>query len=197
MRNLTRSILSSCLIGLSLLSACGKSPADNGTVSNSEKSSNSTSQTAPSTDNPIKIESLIEPGDKDAIKEITETDFKEGVTIDFDSYKGSFFDEKIISKLNNNLQSVVENNKEKFKENLNKESLESIREGFYYTNENDQFMFYDLDLIEKRDQPEQIRVGVRFAKKSSDGNIENQGITYFFTKNEAGEWGIENIDWNS
>jgi len=53
-------------------------------------------------------------------------------------------------------------------------------------------MFYDLDLIEKVD--EQIRVGVRFAKKSSDGSIENQGITYFFTKNKAGEWGIENID---
>ncbi|WP_440114494.1 hypothetical protein [Paenibacillus sp. QZ-Y1] len=55
-------------------------------------------------------------------------------------------------------------------------------------------MFYDLDLIEKTDRPVQIRVGVRFARKSSAGNIENQGITYFFTKNEAGEWGIENID---
>ncbi|WP_063568374.1 hypothetical protein [Paenibacillus sp. O199] len=193
MKNLTHGILSLCLIGTLLLSACGKSN-DADSLSNSEEPSNTTSQSAPSTNTPSDIESLIEPGENEAIKDITTADFKEGVSIDFDKYEGSFFDKNIISKLNNNLQSVVENNKEKFKENLNKESLESIREGFYYTNESDQFMFYDLDLIEKRDQPEQIRVGVRFAKKSSDGNIENQGITYFFTKNEAGEWGIENID---
>lgn len=193
MKNLSRGILSLCLIGALLLSACGKSD-DTDTLSNSEEPTNTTS-TAPSTNNtPTNTESLIEPAEKEVIKDITAADFKKGVSIDFDKYKGSFFDDNIISKLRNNLESVVENNKEKFKENLNKESLESIREGFYYTNESDQFMFYDLDLIEKVDQPEQIRVGVRFAKKSSDGSIENQGITYFFTKNEAGEWGIGNID---
>lgn len=193
MKNLSRGILSLCLIGALLLSACVKSD-DTDTLSNSEEPINTTSP-APSTNNtPTNVESLIEPAEKEVIKDITAADFKNGVSIDFDKYKGSFFDENIISKLRKNLESVVENNKEKFKENLNKESLESIREGFYYTNESDQFMFYDLDLIEKVDQPEQIRVGVRFAKKSSDGSIEDQGITYFFTKNEAGEWGIENID---
>ncbi|WP_127589967.1 hypothetical protein [Paenibacillus lautus] len=190
MKNLSRGILSLCLIGALLLSACGKSD-DTDTLSNSKEPTNTTSP-APSTNKtPTNIESLIEPAEKEAI---TAADFKKGVSIDFDKYKGSFFDDNIISKLRNNLESVVENNKEKFKENLNKETLESIREGFYYTNVSDQFMFYDLDLIEKVDQPEQIRVGVRFAKKSSNGSIENQGITYFFTKNEAGEWGIENID---
>ncbi|RAR42743.1 hypothetical protein [Paenibacillus sp. MDMC362] len=193
MKNLSRGILSLCLIGALLLSACGKSD-DTDTLSNSEEPTNTTSP-APSTNNtPTNTESLIETAEKEAIKDITAADFKKGVSIDFDKYKGSFFDENIIPKLRKNLESVVENNKEKFEENLNKESLESIREGFYYTNESDQFMFYDLDLIEKVDQPEQIRVGVRFAKKSSDGSIENQGITYFFTKNEAGEWSIENID---
>lgn len=193
MKNLSGSILSLCLIGALLLSACGK--IDNtDTLSNNEEFSNPTSQ-APSNNNILTItESLIEPTEREAIKDITATDFKKGISIDFDKYKGNFFDENIISKLRKNLESVVENNKEKFKENLNKDSLESKREGFYYTKESDQFMFYDLDLIEKIDQPEQVRVGVRFAKKSSDGNIENQGITYFFTKNESGEWGIENID---
>ncbi|ANA81047.1 hypothetical protein C7121_01045 [Paenibacillus glucanolyticus] len=175
MKNLSRGILSLCLIGALLLSACGKSDGT-GTLSNSEAPSNTTSP-APSTNNtPTNTESLIEPDEKEAIKDITAADFKKGVSIDFDKYKGSFFDDNIISKLRNNLESVVENNKETFEENLNKESLESIREGFYYTNEIDQFMFYDLDLIEKVDQPEQIRVGVRFAKKSSDGSVENQGI---------------------
>lgn len=193
MKILSRGILSLCLIGALLLSACGKSD-DTDTLSNSKEPIDTTSP-APSTNNtPTNAESLIKPAEKETIKDITAADFKKGISIDFDKYKGSFFDENIITKLRNNLESVVENNKEKFKENLNKESLESIREGFYYTNESDQFMFYDLDLIEKVDQPDQIRVGVRFAKKTSDGSIENQGITYFFTKNEAGEWGIENID---
>ncbi|SDM30153.1 hypothetical protein SAMN05428961_11330 [Paenibacillus sp. OK060] len=196
MKNLSRGILSLCLIGALLLSACGKSDeTDN--LSNSEEPSNTTSQT-PSTSAPqstdTHTESLIDSADKEAIKDITAADFKKGVFIDFDKYKGSFFEENIISKVSNNLESVVENNNEKFKENLNKESLESIKDSFYYRNVDDQFMFYDLDLLEKLDQPEQIRVGVRFARKSSEGSIENQGITYFFTKNKDGEWGIENID---
>lgn len=150
---------------------------------------------APSTNiTSTNIESLIGLTEIEAIKDITAADFKKGVYINFDKYKSSFFDEKIISKLSNNLESVVENNEKKFKQNLNKKSLESIREGFYYKNTADQFMFYELDLLEKLDHPEQIRAGVRFARKSSDGSIENQGITYFFTKNEKGEWGIENID---
>ncbi|WP_413372517.1 hypothetical protein [Paenibacillus taichungensis] len=193
MKNLSCGILSLCLIGALLLSACGKSD-DYNTLSNSEKPSNTTSK-APSTNiTPTNIESLIGPAEIEEIKDITAAEFKKGVNINFDKYKSSFFDEKIISKLSNNLEAVVENNEEKFKQNLNKQSLESIREGFYYKNTADQFMFYELDLLEKLDHPEQIRVGVRFVRKSSDGSIENQGITYFFTKNEKGEWGIENID---
>jgi hypothetical protein len=193
MKNLSCGILSLCLIGALLLPACGKAD-DNYSLSNSEKPSNITSE-APSTNiTPTNIESLIEPAEIEEIKDITAAEFKKGVYIDFDKYKSSFFDEKIISKLRNNLESIVENNEEKFKRNLNNKSLESIREGFYYKNTADQFMFYELDLLEKLDHPEQISVGVRFVRKSSDGSIENQGVTYFFTKNKKDEWGIENID---
>jgi|GEM_PF-4406055 len=193
MKNLSCGILSLCLIGALLLPACGKAD-DNYSLSNSEKPSNITSE-APSTNiTPKNIESLIEPAEIEEIKDITAAEFKKGVYIDFDKYKSSFFDEKIISKLRNNLESIVENNEEKFKRNLNNKSLESIREGFYYKNTADQFMFYELDLLEKLDHPEQISVGVRFVRKSSDGSIENQGVTYFFTKNKKDEWGIENID---
>ncbi|KOY12708.1 hypothetical protein [Paenibacillus xylanivorans] len=193
MKNLSCGILSLCLIGALLLSACGKSD-ENNSLNNSQKP-NSTTSKAPSTNiTSTNIESLIGPAEIEAIKDITAADFKKGVYINFDKYKSSFFDEKIISKLSNNLESVVENNEKNFKQNLNKKSLESIREGFYYKNTADQFMFYELDLLEKLDHPGQIRAGVRFARKSSDGSIENQGITYFFTKNEKGVWGIENID---
>lgn len=193
MKNLSYGILSLCLIGVLLLSACGKSH-DNNTLSNNEKPNNTTSQIPSTNITPTNIERLIGLTEIEAIKDITAADFKKGVYINFDKYKSSFFDEKIISKLSNNLESVVENNEKKFKQNLNKKSLESIRERFYYRNTADQFMFYELDLLEKLDHPEQIRAGVRFARKSSDRSIENQGITYFFTKNEKGEWGIENID---
>ncbi|CAM2872115.1 hypothetical protein P4H27_14600 [Paenibacillus taichungensis] len=193
MKNLSCGILSLCVIGALVLSTCGKAD-DNYSLSNSEKPSNITSE-APSTNiTPTNIESLIEPAEIEEIKDITGAEFKKGVYINFEKYKSNFFDEKIISMLNNNLESIVENNEEKFKQNLNNKSLKSIREGFYYKNTADQFMFYELDLLEKLDHPEQISVGVRFVRKSSDGSIENQGITYFFTKNKKGEWGIENID---
>ncbi|MGX1828645.1 hypothetical protein ACWIE6_10345 [Paenibacillus taichungensis] len=193
MKNLSCGILSLCLIGALLLPACGKAD-DNYSLSNSGKPSNITSEPPSTNITRTNIESLIGPGEIEEIKDITAAEFKKGVYIDFDKYKSSFFDEKIISKLRNNLESIVENNEEKFKRNLNNKSLESIREGFYYKNTADQFMFYELDLLKKLDHPEQISVGVRFVRKSSDGSIENQGVTYFFTKNKKDEWGIENID---
>ncbi|MNJ03500.1 hypothetical protein D3C73_1638400 [compost metagenome] len=57
-------------------------------------------------------------------------------------------------------------------------------------------MFYDLDILEKLtiDGRERINVGVRFAKKSMDNSIHNTGLTFFFTKNKEGQWGIANID---
>lgn len=189
MKNLTRCILSLCLIGALLLSACGKvnDPAT------SEESSNNTPTTqTPTNSSPADSEKLIDPAEKE-VKEITEPDFKKGVFIDFDQYKKSFFDDDIISKFKGNIEAVVEQAKEEFKENLHEGSR---GETLFFSEENVQFMFYDLDLLEKLtvNGREQIRVGVQYAKKIADGTIQNQGITYFFTKNEAGEWGIENID---
>lgn len=49
-------------------------------------------------------------------------------------------------------------------------------------------MFYDLDLIEKVDQPEQIRVGVRFAKNPQTGvlKIKELPTSLLKTKQENG-----------
>ncbi|MBT2290402.1 hypothetical protein J7E73_14875 [Paenibacillus albidus] len=182
MKNRARGILSLCLVGALLLSACGKSD-DTDTLSNSEESSSTTSQVP---------EKLIGPEGKE-IKEITAADFKKGVFIDFDQYKQSFFNDDIISKFKGNIEAVVKKDKEKFKENL---SEDSRGETFFFSEEDVQFMFYDLDTLEKHtiNGREEIQVGVRFARKYSDGSIENQGITYFFTKNKEGKWDIENID---
>lgn len=192
MKNFSRRILSLSLIGAILLSACGKS-SDTDTLSYSKEPGSTTTQASSTNTTLSNKESLIDPAAKE-ISDITAADFEQGISIDFAPYKGSFFDDNIISILSNNLQSVVEQNKDKFKENLNTKSVESTGEGFYFNNEGDQFMFYDLDVLEKLDQPDQIRVGVRFARKSSDGSITNTGITYFFTSNKEGEWGIGNID---
>ncbi|MCM3172111.1 hypothetical protein [Paenibacillus sp. MER 99-2] len=211
MKKLSRGILSICVSGVVLLSACGhtddpdrttireatdeSSPNTNQAPSTQEEQTNSISA---STDAISDSEQLIDPAHKQ-IKEITADDFKQGVYIDFDQYKQSFFDDEIISKFKGNIEAVVENNPEKFKENLNKDSAATNKYHFYYTSESEEgqeFMFYDLDIIEKINinQREQIRVGVRFAQKNQDGRIDNTGITYFFTKNQDGEWGIENID---
>ncbi|WP_440114491.1 hypothetical protein [Paenibacillus sp. QZ-Y1] len=116
MKNLTRRILSLCLIGTLLLSACGKSDDTyNDTLFNSEEPSNSMSQPTPSTNAPTKIDSLIEPGESAANKDITPANFKEGVSIDFITYKDNFFDENIISKLSNNLSRLWRTTKKSLK----------------------------------------------------------------------------------
>lgn len=211
MKKLSRGMLSICVSGVVLLSACGhtddpdrttireatdgSSPNTNQTPSTQDEQTNSIST---STDAIPDSEQLIDPAHKE-ISDITVDDFKQGVFIDFDQYKQSFFDDEIISKFKGNIEAVVEKNPEKFNENLNKESAATNKYHSYYINESEkgkEFMFYDLDILEKVniDEREQIRVGVRFAQKSSDGRIDNTGITYFFTKNQDSEWGIENID---
>ncbi|QUL55720.1 hypothetical protein KDC22_03880 [Paenibacillus tritici] len=189
MKNLTRGILSLCLIGALLLSACGK--ADDSTTSEESGTILPTTPT-PATNSPADSEKLIDPATKE-VKEIAEADFTKGVFINFDPYQKSFFDDDIISKFNGNIEAVVEQDGEKFKEHLHEGSR---GETYFFSEEGVQFMFYDLDLLEKLTVHgrEQIRVGVQYAKKMADGTIQNQGITYFFTKNKAGEWGIENID---
>ncbi len=211
MKKLSRGILSICVSGAVLLSACGHTDdADRTTIREATAGSTPNTNQAPSTQeeptNSISAstdaisdsERLIDPAHKE-IKDITADDFKRGVFIDFDQYKQSFFDDEIISKFKGNIEAVVENNPEKFKENLNKDSAATNKYHFYYTSVNEEgreFMFYDLDILEKINinQREQIRVGVRFAQKDPDGRVDNTGITYFFTKNPDGEWGIENID---
>ncbi|MCG7376330.1 hypothetical protein MH215_04950 [Paenibacillus sp. ACRSA] len=211
MKKLSHGILSICVSGAVLLSACGhtddperttigeaingSSPNTNQVPSTQEEPMNAITT---STDAIPDSEQLIDPAHKE-ISDITVEDFKQGVFIDFDQYKQSFFDDEIISKFKGNIEAVVEKNPEKFKENLNKDSAATNKYHSYYINESEkgkEFMFYDLDILEKVniDEREQIRVGVRFAQKSSDGRIDNTGITYFFTKNQDGEWGIENID---
>ncbi|WP_418041641.1 hypothetical protein [Paenibacillus xylanilyticus] len=126
-------------------------------------------------------------------KEIGAEDFKKGVFIDFERYKKDFFNDDIISKFKGNLDGIVENDKKKFKVHLYEGSQ---KESLFFDEENAQFMFNDLDLLEKItiDGREQIRIGVRYAKKHEDRSIENKAITYFFTKNKEGHWLIENID---
>ncbi|WP_157794062.1 hypothetical protein [Paenibacillus donghaensis] len=58
----------------------------------------------------------------------------------------------------------MEQDKEKFNENLHEGSR---GETLFFSEEDVQFMFYDLDLLEKLtvNGREQIRVGVQYAKK--------------------------------
>ncbi|MCM3203159.1 hypothetical protein [Paenibacillus illinoisensis] len=98
-------------------------------------------------------------------KEIGAEDFKKGVFIDFERYKKDFFNDDIISKFKGNLDGIVENDKKKFKVHLYEGSQ---KESLFFDEENAQFMFNDLDLLEKItiDGREQIRIGVRYAKKT-------------------------------
>ncbi|MEW4428420.1 hypothetical protein AB1I68_13215 [Paenibacillus pabuli] len=178
-----------------LQSACTASVGDSmNEINQTNHSSSKTpvSQTPTSTNVITESERLIEPEGLE-FKEIGVEDFKKGVFIDFERYKKDFFNDDIISKFKGNLEGIVENDKAKFKVHLYEGSQ---KESLFFDEENAQFMFNDLDLLEKItiDGREQIRIGVQYAKKHEDGSVENTAITYFFTKNKEGNWLIENID---
>ncbi len=138
-------------------------------------------------------EILIDPAAQ-VFKDITETEFQQGVFIDFAPYPQSFFNEEIIAKFKGSLEAVTAQNVEDFKPFMQEDGYP--REALFFSEPDVQYMFYNLDLLEKIkiDGRDQIRVGVRYAKKFPDGTVQNQGITYFFTQNKAGVWGIANID---
>lgn len=188
-------IFSVVLALLLLQSACTPSDGESMNEINQTNHSNSktpVSQTPTSTNVKTESQRLIDPEGLE-FKEIGAEDFKKGVFIDFERYKKDFFNDDIISKFKGNLEGIVENDKEKFKVHLYEGSQ---KESLFFDEENAQFMFNDLDLLEKItiDGRDQIRIGVRYAKKHEDGSIENTAITYFFTKNKEGHWLIENID---
>jgi hypothetical protein len=188
-------IFSVVMTVLLLQSACTASGGDSmNEINQTNHSSSKTpvSQTPTSTNVITESERLIDPEGLE-FKEIGAEDFKKGVFIDFERYKKDFFNDDIISKFKGNLEGIVENDKAKFKVHLYEGSQ---KESLFFDEENAQFMFNDLDLLEKItiDDREQIRIGVQYAKKHEDGSIENTAITYFFTKNKEGKWLIENID---
>jgi len=103
------------------------------------------SQTPASTNATTELERLIDPEGLE-FKEIEAEDFKKGVFIDFERYKKDFFNDDIITKFKGNLEGIVENNKEKFNVHLYEGSR---KKALFFDEENVQFMFYDLDLLDK------------------------------------------------
>ncbi|MNW25933.1 hypothetical protein D3C74_26890 [compost metagenome] len=196
MNTYLRGVVSLSLIGILLLTACGATEKSNIEEQHGNVTTQQTAETTPSQnvpDTPAHKESLIDPASKEP-NDITSANFKPGIFIEFENYKRSFFNDDFISKLNGAFQAVVDQNESNFKEYLNNEPVELIAHNLYFSNKKELFMFYDLDLLERLNEPEQIRVGVRYAKKSIDGDVQNEAFTFFFTKNKQGEWGIENID---
>ncbi|MCG7381934.1 hypothetical protein [Paenibacillus sp. ACRRY] len=187
-------IFSVVLTVLLLQSACAASDGESmNNPSHTHTNSNTPAIQIPAATHAAnKEERLIDPEGYE-FKEIGAEDFKKGVFIDFERYKKNFFNDDIISKFKGNLEGIVENDIEKFKIHLYEGSQ---KESLFFHEENVQYMFNDLDLLEKIiiDGREQIRIGVQYAKNYSDGTVENKAITYFFTENKEGEWRIENID---
>ncbi|WP_343262409.1 hypothetical protein [Paenibacillus hubeiensis] len=197
-----RSIWFAWIAGALLVSACANDE-NTEALSNAEEAANPTSQAASANktftgqakeaDHPTEsTETLIDAATR-TINDVTEAGFEAGVLIDFDSFKKSFFNDDIITKLKSNLEAVVAQDQEKFAEHLH-ESYS--RHSVFFDKQNVQYMFYDLDTIKKvtMDGRVQIQVGVRFALQDSEGNVENSGLTYFFVKNKEDQWKIANID---
>lgn len=201
MTKLPRKLLAVGLVCTLLLSACNKventpNPKNNSTPSNQTSESLSTTYTQQCLSQSPDYESewLIDPTRE--FEDITEADFKPEVTIDFEQYKEGFFDDEIITKINETLEAIVLQDKEKFLKHLHKDYAEYAQDSFFFTEVNTQYMFYDLGTLEKYtiDNLERIIVGVQLAKKSSDNSIDNTMIMFTFNKNKEDQWSIANID---
>ncbi|MHB0862674.1 hypothetical protein ACYCS5_15865 [Paenibacillus sp. SEL3] len=126
-------------------------------------------------------------------KEPNSPKFREGVFINFDNYKKSFFNDDIIGKLSSNLDAIVKDNKIQFEKYLSEEFKKDPNHLAYFFGNGNKYMFDNLDTIEKDENSEVIRVGIVFRIKSKN-KVVNSGITYHFTKNSSGTWLIRNID---
>ncbi|SDS43420.1 hypothetical protein SAMN05444162_1469 [Paenibacillaceae bacterium GAS479] len=174
--------LSLLLVGLS---GCSKAPSS--TPNENQQPSESSSK------NNTGIENLIVPS-KETKPEPQTSDFKEGITIDFTKYQKEFLTTEILDMLKNNLEAVIDQNKEKFHQNMSdnyKEGNNSLIE-----NEN-KYMFKNIHLAQKDNENKRINIGIEFLFTSDEKKIKSGNMVYTLMENKKGMWEITLIDFDN
>lgn len=137
-------------------------------------------------------------------KEFSEKDpdlseFKEGISFDLTEHVKDFFTQDIADKLQNNMESIVEHNEDKYKENMyDDESIKFNMDWFNYKYEDGvKFEFKEVNEINYDEDAERIQLVVTFYRNNQDKEIEQGMMTYSLLKNkESGEWLIATMDGN-
>lgn len=185
------------ILAVALASGCGQSESQE----KPSPESNSTQETAHSTN-----KSQDHVGSKTVLfnKEFSEktpdlSHFKEGVFIDLSDHVEDFFTQDIATKVQNNMNAIVEHDEAKFKENmLDDDSIQFNMDWFNYNYEDGvTFEFNELNGITYEEDAKRIQVVVTFYRNIKDQQIEQGVMTYSLLKDKDSEtWLIATMDGN-
>lgn len=140
-----------------------------------------------------KVENLIVPS-KEPHLEPQASDFKEAVNIDFSKYQKDFLTIEILDILKNNLESIINRDKEDFNRNMSenyKKSNSSLIE-----NQN-KYMFEDINLAQRDNEMKRINIGIKFLVTLDERDIKRGNMVYTLKENIKGQWEITLIDYDN
>lgn len=184
-----------------VVSGCGQAldstNVSNEEVSNGQSVENSSEKTNTTTDKIGSTTILYQKEFSEKDPDLSE--FKEGISFDLTEHVKDFFTQDIADKLQNNMESIVEHNEDKYKENMyDDESIKFNMDWFNYKYEDGvKFEFKEVNEINYNEDAERIQLVVTFYRNNQDKEIEQGMMTYSLLKNkESGEWLIATMDGN-
>lgn len=184
-----------------VVSGCGQAldstNVSNEEVSNGQSVENSSEKTNTTTDKIGSTTILYQKEFSEKDPDLSE--FKEGISFDLTEHVKDFFTQDIADKLQNNMESIVEHNEDKYKENMyDDESIKFNMDWFNYKYEDGvKFEFKEVNEINYNEDAERIQLVVTFYRNNQDKEIEQSMMTYSLLKNkESGEWLIATMDGN-
>ncbi|SFS49557.1 hypothetical protein [Paenibacillus sp. 453mf] len=184
-----------------VVSGCGQAldstNVSNEEVSNGQSVENSSEKTNTTTDKIGSTTILYQKEFSEKDPDLSE--FKEGISFDLTEHVKDFFTQDIADKLQNNMESIVEHNEDKYKENMyDDESIKFNMDWFNYKYEDGvKFEFKEVNEINYDEDAERIQLVVTFYRNNQDKEIEQGMMTYSLLKNkESGEWLIATMDGN-
>lgn len=161
-----------------VLTACGNNTTD---IPNSKIEDNQ---------NTLEVQSRVQITPE--TPEVTTEPFKEGIFIDFVKYKEEFKEEQILEVIKSNLESLITDNQEQFRESFLTEK--NADPNMFWFDSPDKFQLIEIESIEHYPEKGNIHIYVIGSSQSSDGTISPLKMMYAFRKSDEGQWKIYTID---
>jgi hypothetical protein len=161
-----------------VLTACGNNTTDR---SNSKIDDNQ---------NTLEVQSTVQVALE--TPEVSIEPFIEGDFIDFVKYKEEVKEEQILEVIKSNLESLMTDNQEQFRESFLTEK--NADPNMFWFDNSDKFQLNEIESIEHYPEKGNIHIYVIGSSQSSDGTISALKMMYAFKKSDEGQWKIYTID---